>query len=42
MTWECRKLNNDKLNEMYFSTNIVRVIKSRRMELAEHVTSMGE
>jgi hypothetical protein len=38
---EFRKLNNDKLNDLYFSTNIVRVIKSRRMRLAEHVASMG-
>jgi hypothetical protein len=41
MTGECRKLNNDKLNVLYFSTNIVRLIKTKRMRLAEHVTSVG-
>jgi len=28
---EWRKLHNDELNDLYCSTNIVRVIKSRRM-----------
>jgi hypothetical protein len=30
-TGEWRKLHNEKLNEMCFSLNIVRVIKLRRM-----------
>jgi len=30
--WEWRKLHNKELNELYFSPNIVRVIKSRRMK----------
>jgi len=30
-TGEWRKLHNEVLNELYFSPNIVRVIKSRRM-----------
>jgi hypothetical protein len=37
-----RKLHNDKLHNLYFSPNIVRVIKSRRMRWAEHVARMGE
>jgi len=30
------------LNDLYFSPNIVRVIKSRRMRWAGHVACMGE
>jgi hypothetical protein len=37
-----RKLHNDELHSLYFSTNIVRVIKSRRMRWAGHVARMGE
>jgi hypothetical protein len=37
-----RKLHNDELHSLYSSTNIVRVIKSRRMRWAGHVTRMGE
>ena len=36
-----RKLHNEELNDLYFSRNIVRVIKSRRMRWAEHVVCMG-
>ena len=39
---EWRKLPDEELNELYSSPNIVRVIKSRRMIWAEHVTRMGE
>jgi hypothetical protein len=35
-----RKLNNDEINNLYFSPNIVRVIKSRRMRLSRHVARM--
>jgi len=31
VTREWRKLHNEELNDLYFSTSIVRVIKSRRM-----------
>jgi len=35
-------LNNEELNDLYSSPNIVRVIKSRRMRWAGHVAHMGE
>jgi hypothetical protein len=34
VTGEWRKLHNEKLNDLYFLPNIVRVIKSRRMRWA--------
>jgi hypothetical protein len=37
-----RKLHNDELHDLYSSHNIVRMIKSRRMRWAGHVTCMGE
>jgi hypothetical protein len=37
-----RKLHNDELHSLYSSPNIVRVIKSRRMRWAGHVSRMGE
>jgi hypothetical protein len=37
-----RKLHNDELHNLYSSPNIVRVIKSRRMRGAGHVTRMKE
>jgi len=39
---EWRKLHDEEPNDLYSSPNIVRVIKSRRMRWAGHVTSMGE
>jgi hypothetical protein len=37
-----RKLHNDALHSLYFSLNIVRMMKSRRMRWAGHVARMGE
>jgi hypothetical protein len=37
-----RKLRNDELHDPYSSSNIVGVIKSRRMRWAEHVARMEE
>jgi hypothetical protein len=39
---EWRKLHNEELNDLYCSSNIVRVIKSKRMRWAGHVECMGE
>jgi hypothetical protein len=35
-------LHNEELNDLYSSSNIVRVIKWRRMRWAGHVARMGE
>jgi hypothetical protein len=37
-----KKLHNDELHSLYSSSNIVRVIKSRRMRWAGHVARVGE
>jgi hypothetical protein len=42
VTGEWRKLHNEKLNDLYSSRNIIRVIKSRRMGWAGHVTCVRE
>jgi hypothetical protein len=39
---EWRRLHNEELNGLYSSSNIVRVIKWRRMRWAGHVAHMGE
>jgi len=36
-----RILHSEKLNDLYSSSNIVRVIKSRRMKWAGHVARAG-
>ena len=38
---EWRRLHNEELNDLYSSSNIVRVIKWRRMRWAGHVARMG-
>jgi len=35
------RLHNEKLNDLYCSPNIVRMIKSRRMRQAGHVALLG-
>jgi hypothetical protein len=42
VTGEWSKLDNDELNDLYSSLNIVRVTKSRRMRWAGNVACMGE
>jgi hypothetical protein len=42
VTGDCRKLHNEKLHNLYSSTNIIRMIKSRRMRRARHVARVGE
>jgi hypothetical protein len=37
-----RKLHNDKLHNLYSSSNIIRQIKSRRMKWAGNVARMGQ
>ena len=37
---ECRRLNNEELNSLYVSPNIVRVIKSIRIRWAGHLARM--
>jgi hypothetical protein len=36
-----RKLHNDEIHDLYSSSNVVRVTKSRRMRWAGHVARMG-
>jgi hypothetical protein len=38
----CRRLHNEELDNLYALPNIIRVIRSRRMKWAEHVTWMGD
>jgi len=42
VTGEWRRLHKEELIDLYFSPNIVRVIKSRKMRWAGHVARMGE
>jgi hypothetical protein len=41
MTCSYRKPHNEELNDLYSSSNIVRVIESRRMRCTGHVARMG-
>jgi len=42
VTGEWRKLQNEELDDLYSSPNIVRVIKSKRKRWAEHIARMRE
>jgi len=42
VTGEWRKLHNEELNDLYFSPNIVGVIKSKSLGWAGHVARIGE
>jgi hypothetical protein len=42
VTGKWRKLHNEGLNNLYTLTNIVQVVKSRRMRWAGHMARMGE
>ena len=42
VTGKWRKLHNEEINDLYTSSNIIRVIKLRRMRWAEHVARIGE
>jgi hypothetical protein len=37
-----RKLHNEDLHNVYFSPSIIKMITSRRMRLADHVTRTGK
>jgi hypothetical protein len=41
VTGDWRKLHNKELRDLYSSTSIIRIIKSRRMRWADHVARMG-
>jgi hypothetical protein len=41
VTGEWRRIYQEELCALYFSPNIIRVIKSRRMKWAGHVARMG-
>ena len=42
VTWEWRKIHNEELNDQYSTPNIIRVIKSRKMIMADDVAHMEE
>jgi len=42
VTGEWRKLHNEKLNDLYFSPNIIRKSKSRIMRWTGHVARKGK
>jgi hypothetical protein len=41
VTGEWRKLHNEELHDLYSSSSIIRMIKSRRMRWAGHVARIG-
>jgi hypothetical protein len=42
VTGEWRKLHNEELRDLYSSSSIIRIIKSKRMRWAGHVARIGE
>jgi hypothetical protein len=42
VTGEWRKLHNEELNDLFYLTNIMRVVKSRRIRRAVHRVLMGK
>ena len=42
VTVEWGKLHNEELNDLYSSTNIIQVMKSRRLRWAGHVAHLGK
>jgi hypothetical protein len=42
VTGEWRRLHNEELNDLYSSSNIVRMIKLRRLRWVGHAARMGE
>ena len=42
ITGELRKLHNDELHALYYSPNIIRSLKSRRLRWAGHVARMEQ
>jgi hypothetical protein len=41
VTGEWRKLHNEELHDLYSSSSIIRIMKSRRTRWAGHVARMG-
>jgi hypothetical protein len=37
-----RKMHNEEVHNLYYSPNVIRMIKSRRMRRVGHVARMGE
>jgi hypothetical protein len=42
VTGEWRKLHNEELHDLYFSSSIIRIIKAIRMKWVGHLARMGE
>jgi hypothetical protein len=42
VTGDWRKLHDEELQDLYWSSDIIRVIKSRGMYCAQHVARVGE
>jgi hypothetical protein len=41
MTGGWRNLHNEELHGLYYSPNIIRMVKTRRMRSVEHVARVG-